>query len=83
MLIILYGNISDFLSLELVESGLCYFDSNDQVQLAYPPSIVKETLYKDINNVVNLFADYVKGPALEFKQWHPKVSLQQLWTMKQ
>lgn len=46
---------------ELVKSGLCYYNSDCKAHFAYPDNIVTESLQKDM---IALFADYAKGPAL-------------------
>lgn len=67
--LVVYGtiNISEVSSVELVESGLCYYDSDYKVHLAYPDNIVLQSLQKDMENWIALFADFAKRTALEFK----------------
>ena len=50
--IILYNHTTTESALELVESGLCYYNSNKQAVLVYPDNIVMKILEGDIEKLM-------------------------------
>ena len=64
-MLLLYGKVSTASAVELVEAGLCYYNAQGKAHLTYPHTTVRDSLEQHIEDVIALFADFAKGPALE------------------